>query len=135
MQLDDRETHPAAGSLVQTIDILGDQGEGGEAFFQLNQRQMPGIRGGSADQLSAPGIPFPDQARIAAKGFGRGQLFRSEALPKTGLSIPKGRHSAFGGDAGSGQDDQMLRLPELPEQPIWKNSSVFHQSGCRTVCQ
>lgn len=118
MQLDNREAYSAAGSLVKTIDVLGDQGEDREAFFQLNQREMPGIRGDFAYQLTSPGVPFPNQAWIAAEGFGRGQLFWSEALPQSGLGVPEGRHTAFSGDTGSGQGDDMLRLPDLLEQAI-----------------
>ena len=49
----------AAGFLVQTIDILGDECQVRHQASQLDQRPMPRIRSCPGDQFAAPPIPPP----------------------------------------------------------------------------
>ena len=57
---------------VQAINVLGDQGEFDKMALHLHQGMMAGIRFSLAHPFLSPGIPFPNQAGIAAKRLGRG---------------------------------------------------------------
>ncbi len=63
-----------AGTVVQPVHVLGDEGEVRYALLQFDERPVAGVRLCFADELAAPLIPFPDELRIAYKGFGGGEL-------------------------------------------------------------
>ena len=63
---------PASGPLMQTINVLGNQGKFWKVFFQINQSQMAGIRFGLGNQFPPPGIPLPNQPGVAPEGLGGG---------------------------------------------------------------
>ena len=91
----------AAGPPVQAIHVLGDQGELGDPSFHRYQGDMAGVRFGLPHPFLPPGVPFPDQLRVAAEGIRRCQFFRVVARPQPGLGFAEGRHAALGGDAGA----------------------------------
>ena len=95
------EDVPAARTLMQVVDVLGDQREVGRAGFELGQREVAwiGLRG--RDQAAAPVVPLPNQLWITREGAGRGQIFGAEVFPKAACAA-KGRDSAFRRDARSG---------------------------------
>jgi hypothetical protein len=69
VQFDDVVT---AGPLVQTIYVLGDQGELRYAPLEFSQSQVARIRFGLGDQFPPPGVPLPNQLGIASEGLGSG---------------------------------------------------------------
>src|SRR5262249_19774782 len=85
----------AAGALVQSIHVLSDQRDVGEAALHFRQRHMARVGLRSRHQLPAPGVPFPDPAGIPSKRLGRGELLWFEAGPHSGLRIAKRRHPAL----------------------------------------
>src|SRR5258708_34493752 len=66
----------AAGALVQPVDVLRDQQEFGGASLQLHEREVAGVGLRRSDELAAPGVPIPDEPRVARESGGRGQLAR-----------------------------------------------------------
>jgi len=113
VQLDDL---PAAGPLVQAVNVLGDEVKFGKEFLHLGERQMRGVRPGFGHELAQPGVPFPHQAGIAAEGARRGQFFGIVFGPQTGLRRAKGRHTAFHRHARAGQHRHAPRPRKLPDQ-------------------
>src|SRR5439155_14728120 len=94
----------AAGSFMQTVHVLGDQGEIGLGGLEMNQGSMSRVGLGFSDQSATPVIPLPNQARIFRERLGRCQIFGFVLLPET-IGAAEGRDAALGGDAGAGEDD------------------------------
>ena len=113
----------AAGTRVQSIDILGDQCEFGHARLELCQRLMSHVRRRLRNQAAAPLIPVPDQFGIAPKCRGIGQILGAKTRPQAGLGIAEGRHAALGGNAGARQDSNAAciaqRLNKLRRKWRW----------------
>ena len=84
----------AAGTLVQIVDILSDQGELRNAPFHLGQSEVARIRLRRCDQSTPPVIPLPNQFRIVRKCFWRGQLLRAK-LPPEAVVVAKSRYTAL----------------------------------------
>src|ERR1041385_1349519 len=99
----------ASGALVQTVHVLGNDGELRHATLPFHEREVAGIGMRSGDQFASPGIPFPDEFWVAPKRFGRGHLLRPESRPESCLRVPEGGHAAFGRDSRTGQNDNLPR--------------------------
>ena len=92
----------AAGSLVQVVDVLGDDVYA-VASLQLGQREMRGI-GLHLLQLATAGVvEIEDEPGIGVKAFGRSHIFHTVAFPQA-ARVAEGFQTAVGADAGSGQD-------------------------------
>jgi hypothetical protein len=115
---------PAAGLLVQTVNILGDQHKIRKPLFHLGQGVMRRVGGGLCDQAAPPGIPFPHLSRIPGKRLRTGQLFRAEAGPQASLGISKGWHAAFGRHTCAGQGCRPLSLAQVSQQAGGKSRGV-----------
>lgn len=92
----------AARAVVQTVDILSNQGEPLFPPFEVGEGKVAGIRGDRGDLLPSPVIPFPNQHRIAGERLGSRQIFRAELTPQPFRST-KRRHPALGGDSRAGE--------------------------------
>jgi hypothetical protein len=99
------------GPAVKTIDILGDENEGGQLLFPSSQDEVTGIGLSSGDDSPAPVIPFPDQGRVPLKSFRCGQVFGSKLFPQA-VFAAKGRDAGLGGDPGAGENDNPWLLPD-----------------------
>lgn len=96
-----------AGPLMQTVDVLGYQGQ---ARYPMGQRSDgPMCRIGLAEQHlgSAPCVPTPDQRGIRVEGLRGGQLRGVEVTPQAAQGIAKGGNAALLRDAGAGEHQQM----------------------------
>ena len=115
-----RATHPpdvavkpenlaVASQVVESVDVLRDEREPWLLDFQFHQRAVSGVRRGFGDDLAAPVVPLPYQARIARERLGCRQFFRLVVLPQAACAA-EGRDAALGGDAGARQDRHGVRL-------------------------
>src|SRR6185436_19117936 len=98
------EEAPAAGPRMEAVDVLGDQGEGGEEGLPAHQGEVRRIGPGSGGGLVTPGVPAPDFARIGPEGLGGGQLFGAHPLPEA-AGPPEGVEPALVRHAGAGKGD------------------------------
>lgn len=103
------ENPAAAGEIVQAVDVLRDQGEGGLAALQFGERAMGGVGRGFGDLPPPPVIPLPHQARVAPESFRRGQVFGLKTLPQAARTA-KGGNAAGRGDSGSRHDGNRAGL-------------------------
>lgn len=101
---------------MQTVDILGDERKLGGVLFHLSQRVMTGVWPDPFDRLSPPGIPIPDELRVAPKGFRGGQILGPVLRPQAGLRVAEGAESALLRDSGPGQGDQVGCAAEQREE-------------------
>ena len=106
----------AAGALVQPVDVLRDQHEIGGASFQFRQREVARVGLRRRDELAAPGVPVPDELRVARECGRRGELARIEARPQAGLRVAERRQSGFGGDARTGQRRDKARVAKCNDE-------------------
>ena len=68
----DFQNAPGACAVVETVDVLRDEGEIAGAFLQLGKGAVASVRLRFRDQAAAPVISFPDEFGIAGEGLGRG---------------------------------------------------------------
>jgi hypothetical protein len=68
-------------SVMQTIDILGDQAKIREAFLKLGHRQMARVRLDPGNHFTPPAVPFPNTRRMISEGLGSCQVFDAEFVP------------------------------------------------------
>lgn len=80
---------------VQAIHILRNQRKFKNSLLHLHQGKMTRIGFSQAYPLAPHGIPIPHQFWIAAKSFGRCQVFGAILRPKTGLGISKCTQARF----------------------------------------
>ena len=106
MQLDDAL---AAGALVQAVDVLRGEQEGGDAALERRERVVAGIGRDAADHLAAHRVPVPHALRIARERARRGELARVELRPQAPLRIAERRHAGLGGHAGAGEHGDEAR--------------------------
>jgi hypothetical protein len=111
MHMDDA---PCARSLVQVIDVLGDERKApaalGERTFESGECEMRRVRLG-VEQVSATQI-VERQHRfgIAGERFGRRQPHRIELGPDPlAFLVAKGAKPALGRDAGAGENEDVAR--------------------------
>ena len=105
--------HPLRpGPLVQIVDILRDQQQlAGPFSIEPRKRAVRGI-GLDGCELGPPRVvECMDQGRVAGEGFGRRDILDAMAFPQP-VRPPKGRETAFGRDAGAGQDDDVAHTCE-----------------------
>lgn len=117
----------ASATLVQSINVLRNQGQSINAFGELSKRNMPGVRARLRDQLSAPSVPAPDELRVAQECFGRRKIRGVILLPEPGLRFPKCRYAALGGYPGACEHADMLRLSQCVRDGIHISS---HSEFC-----
>ena len=92
----------SAGTLVQTVDVLGDEREIGVALTPRREHLVRPIRTAGRNPLAPPVVPFPDESRIAREGFRSGELLGTMLFPQP-VRAAEGRHPAGGRDASAGQ--------------------------------
>ena len=91
------------GTLVEIVDVLGDQGEVGDALCQGGEGVMSGVRRGAQDLHAAPLVPPPDQCGVVSVRGGGCELGGVELLPESRLFVPERRDAALRRDAGAGE--------------------------------
>ena len=118
----------AAGTLVQVVDVLGDDAHL-MVFGQLHQRMM-GLIGSGITQLAAAGVvEVEHQLRVAGKCLGGGDLLDPVPLPEA-IAVAKGLEATVGTDAGPGEDDDAL--PFLHLGGLHAAKGRFSQEADRT---
>jgi hypothetical protein len=90
----------APGSVVESIDVLGDEGEAGDPFFEFDQREMTFIGSEGSQYLSSPVIEFPDKPWVSRKRLGCCKI-RCAILPPYAFFTSEGGNSRFGGYPGT----------------------------------
>ena len=125
MQLEDIM---ASGHAMQTVDILRDKREGGNATLNLDQGIVTWIRSHTFEGLAAPRIPIPDELRIAMEGLWRGQILRAVLGPEACLRIPEGAETTLLRDAGAGQDRDAPGGSQ-PFNQIWREWWSYQGQG------
>lgn len=109
MQVDNA---PAAGALMQVIDVLRDHRDLASAASQADDGVVRGIGLGLQHLLASPQVPAPDQCWILAKGLCRFQALWIVACPQSGQVITERRDAAFSGDPRAGEHYDVARLPQ-----------------------
>ena len=99
----------AAGALMQVVDVLRDQRHRGHLPRQRGDGVMGCVRLGTRHLGAAPFIPTPHQIGLRRKGLRGGERARVEARPQAGQGIAERGDAAFGGHAGSGEDEHVPR--------------------------
>ena len=89
--------------LVESIDVLGDEQELVKSVAPGRQDVVRTIRETGGHPLSSPGVPLPDQLRIARERVLCRELLGSVATPQT-VGSSKGGDTVSFGDAGSRED-------------------------------
>ena len=93
--------------LVQIVDILRDQEQFPQPFgIEPRQRAVRGIGLDGFELGPSRVVECMDQGRVAGEGLGRRDILDAMAFPQP-VRPPKGRETAFGRDAGAGQDDDV----------------------------
>jgi len=110
----------AAGALVQVVDVLGHQGELGDAACELRDGAMRRIWLGAPDGGAAPLVPAPHKAGIAIERCGRGEFGRIEICPQAGLAVAEGGDAAFLGYTGPREDHDAPGVAECLDQRLRK---------------
>jgi len=90
---------PVAGSLVQPVDVLAYEVEGGEPPLQLRERLMASVGFGKLHKFATPLVPFPDESGVAGESLGGRELLGIESLPEAGLGLSERRDAALRGGA------------------------------------
>ena len=114
---------------VQPIHVLRDQREFGNPPFHLDQGEVARIRLGLPHPFLPPGVPLPDQLRIAAERIRRRQFFRVVARPQSGLGFAEGRHTTFSGDAGAGQHGDPVGRTQTSNQQSGNSRQGIHDGA------
>ena len=97
-----------AGLLVQVVDVLGAEEETiRERGFKARESEMGGIGPGGGSHAAAHGVKVPDEARVAAPGVGRGDLFEAVVAPETS-GIAKRGDPTFGAYTGPGKNENTI---------------------------
>jgi hypothetical protein len=104
------EQAPGARTLVQIIDILRhDQQLAGPFRVEPRQRVMRSVRL-YFSELGTPGvIECVNHGRIPRERFRRTDILDPVPLPQP-IRTPKGGQTALGGNAGAGEDDDVLNI-------------------------
>jgi hypothetical protein len=90
----------AAGQLVESVHILGDDQHRGR-LFQVDKGLMGGVGFGRGDEAAAPVVPSPDEFGIAGEGARCGKILGPVLAPQAVLFSPEGRDAAGRGNARS----------------------------------
>ena len=98
----------ATSPLVQPIDILRNERHLRYEARKCNECMVTRIRLHTGNQFATPAVPAPYQRGIALESFRCRQLVRIVLFPETGLRLAKGGDTAFRGNAGTGQDADVL---------------------------
>ena len=109
-----------SGPHVKVIDVLRDDGAAIEVARPARYHVMSRVGPARGDDLASPGIPLPDEDRVAAECPWRRQVLGAELAPQSPAS-PERRHAAGGRDASPGQDRDPLR----PPQPVGKELDLL----------
>src|SRR5262245_1609781 len=125
------------GSLVQTINVLGDDSGHLALIDQAGERAMTSIRGGLLHHLVARELATPGLTARLARGKEVAKLDRLVLGPyasrRTIIGDPR-----LGGDAGTGERDHAFRigdhapqLVDLPHEPpsLTSRNRTDDQSG------
>lgn len=96
-----------SGTLVQVIDILGDQQQLSPPFrIEARQRSMRGVRLDVIELRPSCIVESVDQLGIARERFRRGDVFDAMAVPQP-VRSSESRKPAFGRNSGAGQNDNV----------------------------
>ena len=97
---------------MQVIDVLCDDDHLAlwQGLFQTCQCGVGGVRAGLDTVLATRVIEFVDQGGVGGKAFGRGDLIQVVFGPQA-ILVAKGAKAAFGGNARTGQDDDLGHGP------------------------
>jgi hypothetical protein len=102
------EDTAGAGLLVEIVDILRAEKETIlERVFQSGQSEVGRIRLGRGGDAAAHGIKIPDEARVAAPGVGRGDLFEAIVAPEA-VGIAESGDAAFRADSGTSENEDAI---------------------------
>lgn len=107
---------PAAGPRVQTVHVLGHEGEVWDPALECRQRLMSPVRCGCCNEIAPLLVPLPYQVGISGERLRGRELLRIVARPEPCLSLAEGGYPALGRDAGACQrDDAWGGAEELDE--------------------
>ena len=101
-------------TVMQIIDVLGNQrdrpaGQARPVPLQTRQCQMRGIRHRRLHGIAAHVVETKNKLRIARERLGRGDILHPVLFPQP-ARIAKGADTAFCGNAGAGEDDDIAKL-------------------------
>ena len=117
----------AAGIVVVTVDILGDDQDTG-SFLKVGKGLVGRVEPGAGDQATAPIVPPPDQFGIAGKGLGSGKFLGTVPAPEAVLLAAESGDAAGGGNSRSGQGGDPGRRGDGRSDAIQFPADRFFQS-------
>ena len=109
MVLDDL---PAAGTLMEAVNILRHQRHPGYPTGQRCERIVAGIGLHPGNEFTPPLIPAPYRCRVAQKGLRCRKFMWIEVFPEPTLRFPKSGHATFRRNAGACQYKDMIGPPQ-----------------------
>src|ERR1700760_3261440 len=96
-----------ASALVEVVDILSAEVETVvQLLLNLSEGEVGcvGLRGDGV--ATALGVEMPDELGVGGPGFRGGDLLDAVTVPEA-AGTAEGGEATFGGDAGSGEDEEM----------------------------
>jgi hypothetical protein len=113
MHVHDRST---PSTLVQVVDVLGDQAELESSFpgsgFQRSNGAMCGIGMDSEKLPPSLVVKLVDKVRIPIKGPRGGNLFNTVSLPES-VGVPECLEPGFGRNAGTSENDDAFHAQQI----------------------
>jgi hypothetical protein len=102
-----------ASALVEIVDVLGAEVETvwPESALDFGEGDVGGVGFCGAGVAAALGVEAPDELWIGFPCFGSGDFFDAVAVPEAS-GASEGGQAAFGGDAGSGEDEETVLKSE-----------------------
>ena len=89
---------------------------------------MGGVGLGGEGVAATHGVEVPYEGRVGLPGFGRGDVFDAVSAPQA-AGASEGGETAFGGDAGSGEDEEAVGWGEVHEirgfEGLWRDDVEF----------
>ena len=96
-----------AAALVKIVDILGDDQKLATPFgIETPERMVRGIGFDAGEIGAALVVEIEHEIGIARESLGGGDILDAMALPQA-VGSAKDRDTAFGGNPGSGEDDNI----------------------------
>ena len=94
--------------LMEIVDVLRAQEQAtGEGILESSESEMGGIGLCGGGCAAAHGVKVPYQARVAAPGVGRGDLFEAVVAPQPS-GIAKRGDPTFGAYTGAGKNENTI---------------------------
>ena len=75
--------------------------------FDFGEGEVGGVGLGGEGVAAAHGIETPDEGGVGVPGFGGSDVFDAMTIPETS-GAAEGGETRFGGDAGAGEDEEVV---------------------------